>query len=231
MFDRAGLIGYQPQSPIELGRPLGTTVPDFFFADPEGEEPGICVYLDGMSVHLHGNPETAERDRHVREQLRSMGYQVIEIPFGQLTDKQAMRGHFSRIGRFLLGRDNAARIREDLSWFDTPQQVITDPWNELETIADPKWVTLISALRAANAPVPGDVDRDIVEGGRVTGRRMIVAWDERGSFYAIIERLEPEPLEGDSRYLFVSGDTPVDDTVRSVLEHFRDDDRPSGIGQ
>lgn len=112
MFDRAGLNGYQPQQPIELGRPLGTTVPDFFFGDPEGEDPGVCVYLDGMSQHLHGNPETADRDRHIREQLRSMGYQVIEIPYGHLSDRQAMRGHFYRLGRFLLGRDNAARIRE-----------------------------------------------------------------------------------------------------------------------
>jgi ATP-dependent helicase YprA (DUF1998 family) len=189
MFDRAGLNSYEPQTPIELGRPLGTTVPDFFFGDPEGEEPGVCVYLDGMSEHLHGNPETAERDRHIREQLRSMGYQVIEIPFGQLTDRQAMRAHFYRIGRFLLGRDDATRIREDLSWFDTPPPAAPDPWDELQNLVDPRWCTLFSALRAAGIPAPSDVERDIVEDGRVSGRRMIMAWDEDGSFYGIVERL------------------------------------------
>ena len=137
MFDRAGLDGYEPQTPIELGRPLGTTVPDFFFGDPEGEEPGVCVYLDGMSEHLHGNPETAERDRHIREQLRSIGYQVIEIPFGHLTDRQAMRAHFYRIGRFLLGRDDATRIREDLSWFDAPSLAAPTPGTNCRTWSIP----------------------------------------------------------------------------------------------
>jgi hypothetical protein len=31
MLDRAGLHGYQPQRPIDLGRPLGATTPDFFY--------------------------------------------------------------------------------------------------------------------------------------------------------------------------------------------------------
>lgn len=230
MFDRAGLNGYQPQTPIELGRPLGTTVPDFFFADTDGEEPGICVYLDGMSEHLHGNPETAHRDRQIREQLRSMGYQVIEIPFGQLTDRQAMRSHFYRIGRYLLGRDLAARIREDLTWFDAPPAA-ADPWDELENLVDTKWAALASAIRAAGAPAPSDVDRDIVEDGRVTGRRMILVWDEPGGFYAIAERIEQESLEDDGRYLLVDGATPIRDVVETVLAHFSGPTEPAEAEQ
>jgi hypothetical protein len=231
MFDRAGLDGYEPQTPIELGRPLGTTVPDFFFGDPEGEEPGVCVYLDGMSEHLHGNPETAERDRHIREQLRSMGYQVIEIPFGQMTDRQAMRGHFYRIGRFLLGRDDATRIREDLSWFDTPPPAPADSWDELENLVDRTWAALAAALRVAGAPPPSDVDRDIVEGGRVTGRRMALVWDERGGFFAIVDKLANDTLAGDSRYVLVDHDAPVSDTVHTILAHFSGLSQPPGGSQ
>jgi hypothetical protein len=46
MLDRAELHGYKPQHPIDLGRPLGATVPDFFF---ESRNPdiyaGLCIYL------------------------------------------------------------------------------------------------------------------------------------------------------------------------------------------
>jgi hypothetical protein len=41
MFDRGRLDGYQRKAPIELGRRVGITTPDFFFADPEGDERGI----------------------------------------------------------------------------------------------------------------------------------------------------------------------------------------------
>jgi len=121
MLDRAQLHDYIPQRPIELGRPLGTTVPDFFF---ESKNPdiyaGLCIYLDGMSARLHGALETQQRDREIREELRSQGYEVIEIQFGQLSDPGAMRQHFFKIGRFLLGRNEAQRLKDSDSWFGVP---------------------------------------------------------------------------------------------------------------
>lgn len=119
MLERAGLQGYLPQRPIDLGRPLGTTVPDFYY---ESRHPdvfaGVCIYLDGMGQHLHGRPETQRRDREIREELRNEGYEVIEIQFGQLSDPDAMRGHFFRLGRLLLGREAAQRLRQDGGWFE-----------------------------------------------------------------------------------------------------------------
>jgi hypothetical protein len=118
MLERAGLQGYKPQYPIDLGRPLGTTVPDFFFESRNLDVyAGLCIYLDGMAGHLHGRPETKQRDREIREELRNQGYEAIEIPFGQLTDPAAMGQHFFKIGRFLLGRHEAQRLRTDDSWF------------------------------------------------------------------------------------------------------------------
>ena len=118
MLERAGLHGYHAQHLVELGRPLGSTVPDFFFESGNLEiYAGLCIYLDGMAGHLHGRPETRQRDRVIREELRNQGYEVIEIPFGQLTDPAAMGQHFFKIGRFLLGRHEAQRFRADVSWF------------------------------------------------------------------------------------------------------------------
>jgi hypothetical protein len=118
MLERAGLQGYKPQYPIELGRPVGATVPDFFYEPRNDAYEGLCVFLDGMSRHLHGNSATRDKDRGVREELRNRGYEVVEIQFGQLNDPDAMRQHFFRIGRFLLGKDAAQRIRDTSSWYE-----------------------------------------------------------------------------------------------------------------
>jgi hypothetical protein len=117
MLDRAGFPPYVCQQPIDLGRPLVQTRPDVFFEVPDGRKEGVCIYLDGMSRHLHGNPETAQRDREIREELRSQGYEVIEIPASNLSDPEAMRRTFFRIGQVLVGRDRANDIRENPSWF------------------------------------------------------------------------------------------------------------------
>jgi hypothetical protein len=72
MLERAGLQGFLPQHPIELGRPLGTTVPDFFYESRNTDiYAGLCIYLDGMSQRLHGRPETRQRDREIRGELRN----------------------------------------------------------------------------------------------------------------------------------------------------------------
>lgn len=119
MLERAGLQGYKPQHPIDLGRPLGTTVPDFFFEARNSDVyAGLCIYLDGMAGHLHGRAETRQRDREIREELRNQDYEVVEIPFGNLTDPSAMRHHFFKIGRFLLGRFEAQRFKNDDTWFN-----------------------------------------------------------------------------------------------------------------
>lgn len=101
LLDKAGFSGYTTQRPIDLGLPLGTTVPDFYFNDPNGIKDGICIYLDGMSSSLHGKPETAQKDRIIREELRARNFEVVEITKGQLDDKGALDRVFRRLGRML----------------------------------------------------------------------------------------------------------------------------------
>lgn len=88
---------------------LTSTTPDVFFeGDPDDpDEPGTCIYLDGLSEHLHGNAETAARDREIRDWLRGRGYNVLEITRVDLDDPGAMRRHFKKLGRILVGRDFA----------------------------------------------------------------------------------------------------------------------------
>jgi hypothetical protein len=195
MLDRAGLHGYQTGKRVHLGPPLGDTVPDFFYEDPDGIDPGICVYLDGMSERIHGNPETAARDRRIREQLRATAYQVVEIPYGHLMDLEQMRRHFFVIGRILLGRDEARRLREDASWFVAPSQTETrDEWQETIDLLDENWHEFATHLRNAGVQAPTDVHWDIPVNGRVSGLRAIMMWESDSGPLLVTEQPAPDGL-------------------------------------
>ena len=113
---------------IRLDRVLGTTTPDVIFGsesrDPEGS---VCVYLDGMSEHLHGNARTAEKDREIRTWLRNRGYEVLEIPANELDDVDAMARHFRRLANYLGKRDLRDLLAKDSSWFHNPPPTAREP--------------------------------------------------------------------------------------------------------
>ncbi len=117
MLLRAGFPEGRWHHEIDLGRPLGTTAPDVFF-DGEAGEPGVCVYLDGLSTHIHGNDRTAANDRSIREELRARRYEVFEIPAGALSDRDRMASYFFRLARILMGKDEARRLKEVPLWFE-----------------------------------------------------------------------------------------------------------------
>lgn len=110
-----------------------------------------------------------------------MQYQVFEIPFGHLTDREQMRRHFFSVGRLLLDRERAREIRDQPTWFDAPLEQTggspSDSWQELLDLLDPRWHGLATGLRAAGIVAPRDVDGDILIGGRVSGQRAVMMWD------------------------------------------------------
>ncbi|MFB2920706.1 helicase-related protein [Aerosakkonema funiforme] len=60
----------------------------------------------------------ASHDRAIRDRLRHDNFEVIEIPVGNLNDRAAMAKYFFRLGRILLGKQQAAAIRDRADWFD-----------------------------------------------------------------------------------------------------------------
>ena len=117
LLDRAHLPAGQWQHPIDLGLPLGSTRPDVFFAGEDEFERGVCVYLDGLSEHIHGNPRTRAKDEAIRTTLRGRGYEVVEIAATDLFDRDQMIRHVARIARLVEGRDRARAVRDDASWY------------------------------------------------------------------------------------------------------------------
>jgi len=103
---------------IQMDRAIGTTTPDAIYRGPHhDEEEGVCIYLDGLSNHLHGNPETAEHDQRIRTWLRNNGYDVIEIAVNDLDDEGAMVRHFRRLAGYLRADGLRKSIGDDTSWF------------------------------------------------------------------------------------------------------------------
>ena len=113
---------------IRLDRAIGTTTPDVIYRAPHhGEDEGVCIYLDGLSGHLHGSPATAEQDQRIRTWLRNNGYEVIEIAVSDLSDEGAMVKHFRKLAGYL--RDDSLRdgLRADTSWFRRSEEGQASP--------------------------------------------------------------------------------------------------------
>jgi SOS-response transcriptional repressor LexA len=110
---------------IRLDPAIGTTTPDVIYRAPHHDaDEGVCIYLDGLSGHLHGNPVTAEQDRRIRAWLCNHGYEVIEIAASDLDDVGAMTRHFRRLAGFLDEKELRDAVRADTDWFERASGVV-----------------------------------------------------------------------------------------------------------
>ena len=213
---------------VRLDRSLGTTTPDVIYraADHEPDE-GVCIYLDGLSEHLHGNPETAERDRDIRTWLRNHDYEIIEIAVNELDDEDAMVRHFRRLASYLGMPELRSLMRADRSWFRGTAGAEPQPARpRLRLVAAPPaepyvaCVPLVPLQAAAGAfgdpqSVPGESDWEWVEIDTARPLRP-------GMFVAQVVGKSMEPRIPDGAYcLFAS---PVTGTRqgRTVLVQLQD---------
>ena len=206
----------------------GTTTPDVIYrTEDHDSDEGVCIYLDGLSAHLHGNSETAERDREIRTWLRNRGYEVIEIAANELDDEDAMVRHFRRLASYLGMRDVRSRVRDDRSWFRGRAGTSAQSVRRLLRLVTPSesgryvnCVPLVPLQAAAGAfgdphAIPDESDWDWVEID--TGRSL-----QPGMFVAQVVGKSMEPRIPNGAYcLFAS---PVTGTRqgRTVLVQLRD---------
>lgn len=126
LLKAAGMPTFETERPIALSGGI-TTRPDVYFHEPNDQYEGVCIYLDGMSEHLHGNAQTAAKDRQIRQELLNTEYEVIEIQYQELYDKTVMREHMRRIARAVVGRAKARELVSDDAWFDRAGTVTAEP--------------------------------------------------------------------------------------------------------
>ena len=206
----------------------GTTTPDVIYrTEDHDSDEGVCIYLDGLSAHLHGNPDTAERDREIRTWLRNRGYEVIEIAVNELDDEEAMVRNFRRLASYLGMRDVRNRVRDERSWFHERAGTSAQPVRRLLRLVTPpetgryvNCVPLVPLQAAAGAfgdphVIPDESDWGWVEFD--TSRSL-----RPGMFVAQVVGKSMEPRIPDGAYcLFAS---PVTGTRqgRTVLVQLRD---------
>ncbi|MBN8459335.1 MAG: hypothetical protein J0M04_16015 [Verrucomicrobia bacterium] len=111
---KAGLPEPECQKSIPLPKPFTSTTPDFFYEDPKEVTDGICIYLDGLSKHLHGNPATKQQDDAIRTILSDRNFAVLAIPASHLNDPEALGAFLYSLARKLVGKAQAETIRSKI---------------------------------------------------------------------------------------------------------------------
>jgi SOS-response transcriptional repressor LexA len=99
---------------------FGNTTPDVIFRPDPADDllKPVAIYLDGLSAHIHGNPETAQRDKLIRSRLREIDWEVMAITAHELHDHEAMARHFARLARYLDQDAIKDNVRNERVWFD-----------------------------------------------------------------------------------------------------------------
>jgi SOS-response transcriptional repressor LexA len=222
---------------LRLGHAIGSTTPDVIYraADHAADE-GVCIYLDGLGQHLHGNPETAERDRRIRDWLRNnTDYEVIEITANELHDQGALTRHFRKLAGYLSRPALRERLQSDATWYHAPVPPAAAPaaperavLRPVQPTAAERYVTclpLIPLKAAAGAfsdpqriPEDGAWERWVtVDIGRTL---------RRGMFVAQVVGTSMEPRIPDGAYCVFA--SPVEGTRQGaiVLVQLRDQPDP-----
>jgi ATP-dependent helicase YprA (DUF1998 family)/SOS-response transcriptional repressor LexA len=198
MMSRAGFPSPVAQHVIDFGRPHGTTTPDFFFPSDDSSEAGTCVYLDGLSAALHGNPETQRRDVEITNVLESRGYFVLRLPASELDDRAAMARFFYNLGKELLGRDQARAVRDETGWFAGGEPATVVPFERVEPRDEEKYATCVPlmTLKAAAGTFGAAVAVEEVHWVRPVTRQQL----RPGMFVAQVVGKSMEPRIPDGAY-------------------------------
>ena len=216
---------------IRLDPNMRTTTPDVIYRGPSHDpDEGVCIYLDGLSAHLHGNPDTADRDAQIRGWLRNNGYDVIEIAVHDLDDGDAMARHFRRLARYLGMTAKASALRDDLSWFADAESSAGEGRPRLRLIKPDRtkryvdcvpFVPLKAAAGAFGEPgtLLDDDEWDWLE--FETGRSL-----QRGMFAVRVEGRSMEPRIPSGSYCLFNGDVAGTRQGKVLLVQLLDQDDP-----
>ena len=216
---------------IRLHRTIGTTTPDVIYrADHHDDDEGICIYLDGLSCHIHGKTATAETDREIRSWLRGNGYEVIEIAASDLDDEGKMVRHFRKLAGYMQDKLLRQAVKQDSSWFGRAQSTSENPAPLPYRVVHPDvedrnmtcipFVPLMVAAGAFSDPeIRVDHDCDWVE---ITTHRTLC----KGMFVAQVTGHSMEPAIPDGSYCLFRSPVEGSRNGRTVLVQLRDSRDP-----
>ena len=62
----------------------------------------------------------------LRNRLRELDYNVVEVPSTLLDDKPAMLRVIARVAKYVVGKAESRRLRDDSSWFPATKDAKTE---------------------------------------------------------------------------------------------------------
>jgi len=215
---------------VRLDRSIGTTTPDVTYRTADhGVDEGICIYLDGLSGHLHGNPQTGEHDQRIRSWLRNHGWEVIEISAVELDDAEAMTRHFRKLAGYLGASDLRAAIGSDRAWFDRPVGAGPAERSALRLVTPlpvDRYRTCVPLVPLKSA-AGGFGDAHFIEEGQWDWVTLDTPRKLRpGMFVAQVVGKSMEPLVPDGSYCLFAGPVTGSREGRVVLVALRDQADP-----
>ena len=230
LLNAAGFEDGERGKQLVLDRTIGTTTPDVFYRGPDhGEDEGVCIYVDGLSSHIHGNPRTAEKDRQIRDWLRNKGYEVIEIAAVELDDPGAMQRHFRRLAGYLAAPELRERVRRDTAWFTQALKGLGAPRAMLRLVRPRpeeqyvKCVPLVPLRVAAGAfGDPQAIDESDWDWVEVETARK----PRKGMFVAQVVGRSMEPIIPDGSYCLFAAPLEGSRQGKIVLVQLRDQTDP-----
>lgn len=212
---------------IRLDRVIGTTTPDVIYRAPHHDaNEGICIYLDGLSGHIHGNHEHAEQDNRIRSWLRNNGYEVIEITRVDLDDPGAMERHFRKLAGYLGANELRESLKTNTSWFVKAKAAAEESARFVLRIVQPKeseksvsCVPLVPLKAAAGAfSDPQKVEEGSWDWVAVEAKRKL----RPGMFVAQVKGRSMEPAIPDGSYCLFSSPVRGTRQGKTVLVQLRD---------
>jgi len=212
---------------LRLDRAIGTTTPDVIYRAPHhGKDEGVCIYLDGLSGHLHGNPATAERDQLIRTWLRNNDYEVIEIAVSDLYDAGAMTSHFRKLAGYLRADDIRSSLQADTGWFSDAGEPSRPALRLVHPVPDQRYVGCVPfvPLKAAAGAFgdPQHIAEDDLEWTEVDTSRKLLP----GMFVAQVVGKSMEPSIPDGSYCLFQAPVTGSRAGRTVLVQLRDSPDP-----
>jgi SOS-response transcriptional repressor LexA len=206
---------------IRLDPAIGTTTPDIIYkAAHHGEQEGICIYLDGLSGHLHGSAATAAKDQIIRGWLRNNEYEVIEITVGELHDAGAMVKHFKKLAGYLGDMKRRELVTTDSSWFARAEEKKGGARGALRLVRprpEDKFTTCVPVLPFSIAAGEFGERMESSEWVEVKGRRL-----SKGMFVAQVRGHSMEPRIPDGAYCLFEGPVVGSRQGRNVLVELTD---------
>jgi len=212
---------------VRLDRTIGTTTPDVIYRAPHhNTDEGVCIYLDGLSGHIHGNAATADKDGAIRTWLRNNGYDVIEIARSDLDDQEKMVRHFRKLAGYLQDQALRDRVKQDTGWFisahATAEAPAPAPFRIVHPDVQNRYVTCIPLaplkVVAGAFSDPHHVMEDDCVWVEITTHRTL----SEGMFVAQVTGRSMEPAIPNGSYCLFRSPVEGSQSGRTVLVQLRD---------